>query len=363
VSMRLDKFTQEPESHARNNWLKNKDRIQLKTEQDAIWAMRLFYVYRGKFPDNRDQFDEFGDEVGISTNATYIKKSTGITYTEAIEKAGADKSEVNVATHDGYDEWEAYFHTLICANRNGVDFTQSQLDSDKSLMTRKHVEDLTDMKMNSVKDLLGLEKNLNYDLNKENVIEQLNDCFNDSEDITKAKLNNRCSFSAGLVQKRFGNGSFINGLDKLGFDYSTIQESISKGNKVHNSNYSKAKSLTKDFDYDEEADGFVYLLECIDGNVSHYYVGNIKEKQTITNRLISHIQRGGDFTIFKRVDGNYTKIDRYSFNWDIRLKAVHEIYKDINETSEEFSERVDGLEWKKYQHAIESLDGNVYGGK
>jgi hypothetical protein len=287
-----------------------------------------------------------------------ISQNTSLTSKDIYCKAGAHPAKLN---WNNRNEYKVYGDMYYAALLYGDDFTAKQLNSKSGLTSNHMIKKSLGLTFNELKDDLSFKVNRYSDLTKNKVSSILSKKFNEKEIITYRKINNKCDdISGSMVANRFGDGSLAKGLRELGVD----ESQISSKNATTENNYSRlCRNQLNELDYDEKADGYVYLLRCItDIEENAYYVGSVGNNKSLVKRIEQHMRMGGDFKANKKIEDSYCVLKREEFSWGIEIMSITEVYKQ--EMSQgKFKEHISSIEMRKHNELCSKLDGLVFGGK
>jgi hypothetical protein len=310
------------------------------------------------WPTN-EEWNEYKEEI-TTTSAKHMSRQISLTRNDIYIKAGAHPGQF-VSNNSDF-KYKVLGDLYYAAFIFGPDFTQKEFNSINWLADIGSIEYTLDKTFNQIKDELDLDVNQDRNLSPADIKAEINDNFDSFETISVNKINNRCSFSDNIIARRFGRGSFVDGLSSLGFDPTDEQVNRSKGNTRTKSSIQQANNILDQIGVCEDCDGYVYLLKCTDDESKvRFYVGSVGMGKSISYRISTHINRGGDFTA-KIYENDRWKILQHSeFDWDIEVKSVKCLDSE-DMLREEFNEHVRGLEFAKMKECSRRLDEPVLGG-
>jgi len=300
------------------------------------------------------------DEYGINVRAENLKRDVGFTLNQIHVKSGAHPAELTGT------QWrtECIDASLYWAYEYiGGDFTSNELDKYWWLPSDIQIKNTTGDTVNERRTHLELGHNVRFDLDKDEVkakidslIEQNNIDIIKSQHIDDADV----VFSSSLISSRFGDGSFTQGLNNLGYDSSNISSSKSNGSvikEIRSTLHEKSK-------YNDNADGYIYTLELTNDKFGKFiYVGSVSYDKSLVSRLREHKLVGCQTSQRVIIDSDVVNTDNLDF--DVKIHEV-ESYYQYEKSVDKFNSRIEALEDKKYKKKISNSDAHmnkVLGGK
>ncbi|EGQ44147.1 MAG: hypothetical protein J07AB43_02060 [Candidatus Nanosalina sp. J07AB43] len=251
-------------------------------------------------------------------------------------------------------EAEIYRMFLETAEKCGESFTLADLRRENNGIHHTTIKEYTDKTFNGVKEHLSLKQNMRSAPSKN---EASNELAKLDKPVTKSKVDEHCTFSAGTVSKKYGDGSFVNGLISLGIEVTDKQIAYRNANERRNNNSGKSykywSNLVKTHpDYDKNADAFVYVLKCTrssDGRV-FWYVGQVEEGSSLTSRVYEHSIKKGCFQGVETLDRQKNGIEESDIisnnaEFNIELDSIRPLYK-YELSSEQFQKVLSRVEFK-----------------
>lgn len=229
----------------------------INTLKGAKYAMVAMTHLLGESP-TMTQWNEYREDIGVTSASESLKKRVGLTYNEIKEEAG-------VKTHKKHNSRERSLTDVVdsfikAKDRYGEDFTARDMRSDSELMSPRTVKVSTGHTFNEWREFLGF----------------------------------------GINQKEESGGT----------KYGTCSSYVT--NRLNHID-----------SYDPEADGYVYLLRCVNNGLSVFYIGSSIDMHSRASR---HVVSGGDFTGIVKHSGEY--IDVTNIDFDVELVAVSSIYEE-----------------------------------
>lgn len=117
-------------------------------------------------------------------------------------------------------------------------------------------------------------------------------------------------------------------------------------------------------DFDVDADGHLYLLQCLrkSDHEVYWYVGQTVD---IEKRIKKHINKGGDFAKEKESDmGCNILVSSDNIRYLIEIDKIKDVYKLEDETDTHFRKRLKRMEWNRSRKAVKKLKSErILGGK
>jgi hypothetical protein len=313
---------------------------------DAVDAIIKAKEKLGEWPTVKE-YDSVKNEIGYSTRGSHFKRQTGYTFNEIKEKAGAGSEGITTHSND-LEDWEVIHIFISAVNEYGTDLTYRQLRSNTSI-SEMTISERFDMTFNEFKDYLFVSKNNIQNISRKEIKKSLDKHFNENETITSTKISSRCNFNDATVRYKFGQGSLVDALTELGYSVSSRQVSSSNSHKDKDSYMQRAKRQVGQIDdYKENADGYIYLLQCnrVSDNETFYYIGKSSKNSSLVGRIGKHLTYDGHFSGPNK-DGAMSKETEFN----IQLIAVNSVNQKQNESDEEFDDRLHNMERLKYNEA------------
>lgn len=338
----------------------NKEITALKIEKIVKESDgRLQYIINNIIEDRlwptKKEWNELRDDgrVNISTRAGNLKPQCGFSLSQLHCLIGAHPSTLSHTkwSEQSIDASLNWIHELY-----GDDFNQKDLTEINWAPSCDSIENITGKSYNEKRIEMGIGANITESITEDKVKHQLENLCNSQgipireKDVSSSEL---CDFTSNKVRS-VGDGSFINGLERLGIEVTNGQRKKKKSMTNNDSDIKNAREMLNRCDgYEENADGYVYLLECernIDETV-HLYVG---ETQHIVNRIRTHISVSGDFSGITK-----EKTMSSGVMYDIEVIAVNSIHSDDIEV--DLDKRLKFLEGKKHRECVKNFDKPVLG--
>lgn len=295
----------------------------------------------GEWP-SKSYWNNHKDEYGISTWGGDLEEQIGVSFNNLLLLSGATPLDIH---WQDLDEHYIDASLYLAASVYGNDFTAKDLQNTPGLVHTDLVKRVTGDTFSQRKDKLQLPSQKKK-WEREKVIDVLNDKFNSNEEISRTKVNARCPFSEAVI-KRFGDGKFSRGIEELGFNLTTEQETFAESHKKKNGVPTKVFKLIKsEQGYIQEADGYIYMLQLEYNDSDYYYIGKTVD---IVHRMTRHKRNGGNVRSYVNINGKTKSTQNIDF--DIDILAIKSLDKEESETEEEFDARLSRLERLKYNQA------------
>jgi len=243
----------------------------------------------------------------------------------------------------------------LAASVYGEDFTSMDIQNTPGLVHSDIIKRVTGDTFSERKEKLGLSSQ-RKGWKRKNVIEILDNEFNSNEEISRTKVNARCPFSETVI-KRFGDGKFSRGLQDLGFSLTTEQQTFAESHKRKDGVPTEVFNLIKSKEgYVQEADGYIYMLQLTHSGSEYYYIGKTID---IVHRISRHKRNGGSVSSYVNINSETKSTQNIDF--DIEILAIKSLYKEDDETEEDFDARLSRFERLKYNQACKKEKIEVNG--
>lgn len=237
----------------------------------------------------------------------------------------------------------------------GPSFTEDQYRSCDEFVPPGRVQRELDMSFNEFKDSIGLSKNMERWSEGEIKSQIQRELDKHDEQLDSSFIDRHCDFSSSLVSSLYG--SLEETLKELGFSV----DHIDSGPDLSSKSMQSARSILSETDYDEEADGYVYIIKAtLDNAGAYYYVG--ETTQSLLRRLYAHTSKHLQCKDYIEHDGDIKCVNDLDF--DIVSMKVFNYYEDNLSKSDKLDSIITYNERKRYSQLCERVGHSaVVGGK
>jgi len=272
------------------------------------------------------QWDEYRSEINISTAARSLKRNCGKTLGDiSIHVQGERVKKSNSMTRYDVD-----ISLLKAAKKYGPAFGTKQLNEDSNLISETSITRITGDSFNGRKKKLDLKIVNPRNITVKTIKEEVDNLVDETGyPITQSKIDKHCSFSNRLIT-RIGEGSFVNGVNSLGFKTLDVQD-----NSRDSSGLEYYELLTQIDSYDTDADHYIYVLKLSSDKINQtvMYVG---ETNCLGRRIGQHKREGGNFKSHIKTDDGIIKISKLDFS--VEIENIDSIY-NVSKTEAQCLER------------------------
>ena len=283
-------------------------------------------------PPTSKDWEQLKDNCNISTSGDNLGIQANTSLTKVYLELGIHPTRLN------FTSWNraAIKSSLSLADQHFDQVTPETLNNHDWLPSDVHINNIFNCSLDEILPEVSIHRN-NQSLPEDEIYSQLNTLDKKLDScISAADINNSecCEFTFGVIALRFGDGSFIDGMEKLGFEVNDKQK---QGRGSYNSNNSILCSIRDELEnidnYDNNADGYVYIINAQYNNISIYYVG---ETAQIVHRLYGHVRNNLRCNEELLIDDEFKKLSNIDFS--IKIHKVLSIYaEDENKLDQKLS--------------------------